>query len=57
MIKEKVVESQKYSKEAFVDASEGQEKLLIQVLLNDKEMYTKEQVAELAESWKAKEVK
>lgn len=57
MSKEKVVESQKYSKEAFVDASEGKERLLIQVLLNDEEMYTKEQVAKLVESWKAKEVK
>ena len=57
MAKEKVVESQTYSKEAFIDASEGQDRLLIQVLLKDKETYTKEQVAELVQSWKAKEVK
>lgn len=52
-----VEKTQKYSKEAFVDASEGQERLLIQVLLNAEEMYTKEQVAKLMQSWKAKEVK
>lgn len=57
MSKEKVVEPQEYSKEAFVDASEGQECLLIQVLLDNEKTYTKEQVAKLVGTWKAKEVK
>ena len=53
-----VQNSQQYSKSAFVDAAENnKEKLIIQVVLDEDEKYTQQEVAEKVEAWKKKEVK
>lgn len=49
--------NQEFSKEAFVSGAEGSDGLLMQVLLEDGKSYTKEQVAEILQTWKAKVIK
>lgn len=49
---------EQYSKSAFVDAAETKkEKLILQVALVENKKYTRDQVKEIAEAWKKKEVK
>lgn len=53
-----VQNAQQYSKSAFVDAAENnKEKLIIQVVLDEDEKYTQQEVAEKIDAWKKKEVK
>ena len=49
--------SQEFSKEAFVSGAKGSDELLIQILLEDGKNYTKEQVADILQKWKAKVIK
>lgn len=49
---------EEYSKSAFVDAAETKkDKLILQVALEDKKKYTRDQVKGIVEAWKKKEVK
>lgn len=60
MSKEKEVKlpQQQYSKSAFVEAAaDGNENVLLRVVLKDGKTYTKDEVAELVTAWKTKEVK
>lgn len=53
-----VQNAQRYSKSAFVDAAENnKEKLIIQVVLDEDEKYTQQEVVEKVDAWKKKEVK
>ncbi|KAA0944074.1 hypothetical protein FQ087_18280 [Sporosarcina sp. ANT_H38] len=59
MSKEKEVKlPQQYSKIAFLEAAvDGNESVLLRVVLEDGKTYTKDEVAELVAAWKTKEVK
>lgn len=53
-----IVNTQKYSKSAFVDAAESnKERLILQVVLADEKTYTREEVKQIVQTWKQKEVK
>ncbi|MDQ0412724.1 hypothetical protein [Mesobacillus stamsii] len=55
---EKAGKQQTYSKQAFVDAAKNsKERLILQVVLNDKKKYTQIDVKNLVNEWKKKEVK
>ncbi|MDQ0269939.1 hypothetical protein [Cytobacillus purgationiresistens] len=59
MSKEKEAKSQqKYGKEAFLKAEKNtNERLLLQVLLEDGKSYSKVDVTKIVKDWKQKEVK
>ncbi|GIN37796.1 hypothetical protein [Heyndrickxia oleronia] len=58
MSKTKTASGQKFGKTAFLNAAKNtNERLLLQVILQDGTTYTKEEVAKLVEDWKKKEVK
>lgn len=49
---------QKYSKTAFVEvAADGKERLILQIVLDDGESYSKDEATEKVAEWKKKEVK
>lgn len=53
-----VQNAQQYSKSAFVDAAENnKEKLIMQVVLEEDKKYTPQEVSEIVNAWKKKEVK
>ncbi|KEF40411.1 hypothetical protein M670_00437 [Schinkia azotoformans MEV2011] len=55
--KEQEATPQKFSKEAFLDASKStQERLILQIVLQDDVSYTKEDVEKLVGDWKKKPV-
>lgn len=59
MSKEKEVKSeQKYKKSAFIEAAAGsKERLILQIVLDDGESYSKDEATEKVAEWKKKEVK
>ncbi|MED4377984.1 hypothetical protein P9274_20210 [Schinkia azotoformans] len=58
MNEEKVIKQQKFSKEAFLNAAKNtQERLVIQIVLQDGTSYTKAEAEKLVNNWKKKEVK
>lgn len=58
MSKEKEVKSeQKYSKSAFVEvAADSKERLILQVVLEDGESYTKADAEKKVKDWKSKKI-
>lgn len=59
MSKEKIMKQsqQSYSKEAFVEAADSKDSLILQVVLEDGKTYSKDVVAGMVTAWKTKEVK
>lgn len=53
----KQLKTQKFSKEAFLNAAENKkDRLILQVVLEDIGIYTRAEVTKLVKAWKNKEV-
>lgn len=53
-----VQSTQRFSKSAFLDAADSnKDQLILQVVLEDKKSYTRDEVVSKVEAWKKKEVK
>ncbi|KQL37593.1 hypothetical protein AN959_03555 [Psychrobacillus sp. FJAT-21963] len=56
--KVEVQSAQRFSKSAFLDAADSnKDRLILQVVLEDKKLYTRDEVASKVDVWKKKEVK
>lgn len=54
----KEVKTQKFGKEAFLNAAENtKDRLVLQIVLEDGQTYTKTEADKIVKAWKQKEVK